>query len=246
VLSSVRQNPDWGCLIKSKVSAYDELPEQSGLQDVVANLERDGRCLRLPLTVNPTLAAMAGDVVACFGVNSAGVQAAVGSGRPTLHFDPNHLTMHPLFVAGGEGKIIFRDAESFTTALRAIAAGDRKYGDHTPWCHLFDPFGDGMGRARSGEVMRNYIAARDRGLALDDALREAVSTYAACHGIELATTRLQPNASSGDVLWQTVRHAHYPDWPEDFPFTSTTLSMKGLDVDDHAMSAVTRVGRSAR
>src|SRR5262249_43370009 len=120
VLALVRDNPDWGCLIKSKTRAYDELPVQPGLQDVVSRLETEGRCLRLPNVTKPSLAALASDAVVCFSVNSAGITAAVGAGRPTLHFDPNNLTMHPLSVAGGDGKIIFRDTQSFCAALRAI------------------------------------------------------------------------------------------------------------------------------
>jgi hypothetical protein len=219
VLALVRDNPDWGCVIKSKATSYDELPAVPGLQDAVAELEAQGRCARLVGEIKPTLAALAADAVVCFSVNSAGIQAALGSGRPTLHFDPNSLTMHPLTVAGGDGKIIFRDEDSFSAALRAIAAGDRSFGDLTPWAHLFDPFRDGMGRRRSGEVMRDYMAARDRGLSRDEALRVAVEAHAARYGAGRATTRHVTHDAPGDQLWRKVQRLHYPDWPSDMPFT---------------------------
>ena len=223
VLKLICENPDWGCLIKSKGPAYDSLPVEPGLQDVVSRLEAEGRCQRLAHATKPSLAALASDAVVCFSVNSAGIQAAVGSGRPTLHFDPNNLTMHPLSVAGGDGKIIFRDAETFCAALRALAAGDRRFGDLAPWANLFDPFQDGMGRRRSGEVMRDYMAARDRGLSRDAALRAAVEAHAARYGPALATTRHVPHDSPGDRLWRAVRQRHYPDWPDDSPLYGRQL-----------------------
>ncbi len=220
VLALVRDNLDWGCVIKSKGAAYDELPVVPGVQDTVAVLEAQGRCLRLAGETKPTLAALSADAVACFSVNSAGIQAALGSGRPTLHFDPNNLTMHPLSVAGGDGKIIFRDVAAFSAALRAIAAGDRSFGDLAPWAHLFDPFRDGMGRRRSGEVMRDYMAARDRGLSRDEALRAAVEAHVARYGGARVTTRHVAHDSPGDQLWRKVQRLHYPDWPADMPFTN--------------------------
>ena len=232
VLELVRDNRDWGCLIKSKGPAYESLPVQPGLQDVVTQLEAEGRCLRLPHATKPTLVGLASDAVACFGVNSAGIQSALGSGRPTLHFDPNNLTMHPLSVAGADGKVIFRDVAGFCAALRDVAAGDRAVGDLSPWAHLFDPFQDGMGRRRSGEVMRDYVAARDRGLSRDEALRAAAEGHVARYGAALATTRHVPHHGCGDQLWRTVRQRHYPGWPDDLPFTDGSRVLPIDTADD--------------
>lgn len=231
VLRLMRENQDWGCVIKSKGNSYAHLPQEAGLQDVVAEMQAMGRCLVLPFLTKPSLAGLVGDAVACYSINSAGFQAAIGTGRPALHFDPNHLTMHPL-AAAGEGKIVFRNAESFAAALRAVAAGDKRVGDLTPWAHLIDPFGDGLGRRRSGEVIRDYVLARDRGLDRDVALREAVTAYAVRHREALATTRFAPHASDADTLWRAVRERHYPEAPDDFPFTAGALKAPALAPDD--------------
>ena len=98
-------------------------------------------------------------------------------------------------------------------------SGDRSFGDLTPWAHLFDSFRDGMGRRRSGEVMRDYMAARDRGLSRDDALRAAAEAHATRYGSARATTRHAPHDSPGDQLWRKVLRLHYSDWPDDMPFT---------------------------
>jgi hypothetical protein len=135
--------------------------------------------------------------------------------------------MHPLSTPG-EAKIIFRDTESFGAALRAIASGDKSFGDLTPWARLIDPFGDGQGRKRSGEVICNYVRARDRGLDRDAALREAVITYAARYRSVLATTRFTPHASDADPLWRVVFQRDYRHEPPAFPYTAGTLATPPL------------------
>ncbi len=227
VLRLVREHPDWGCVIKSKGTSYAHLPTEPGLQDLAAELQAQGRCLILPHMTKPSLAALMGDAITCYSVNTAGFQSALTTGRPVLHFDPNHLTMHPL-SAEGDGKIIFRDSKSFAAALRAVAIGDRCFGDLTPWANLIDPFGDGLGRKRSGEVIRDYVLARDRGLDRDAALREAVTACAARHRAALATTRLTPHEGGADALWREVVQRHYPEAPPDFSLTAGTLATPTL------------------
>jgi len=239
VLAMIRANPDWGCLIKSKGQAYEQLPLQPGLQDVVSALELEGRCRRLPDNTKPSLAAMAADSVACFAVNSAGFLAALGTDRPVLHFDPNHLTMHPIFVAGGEGNVIFRDAAAFAAALQVIAAGDRRYGDLSAWADLFDPFRDGRGRHRSGELIRDYVAARDRGLECYPALAEAVGTYASRHGTSCVTTRQTVHDTNGDKLWKSIRDSHYLDWPADFAYSESNAEIAYRSAGDTQLAKST-------
>jgi hypothetical protein len=67
--------------------------------------------------------------------------------------------------------------------------------------------------------MRDYMAARDRGLSRDAALRAAVEAHVSRYGPGLATTRHVPHDGPGDQLWRTVRQRHYPEWPDDLPFT---------------------------
>jgi hypothetical protein len=220
VLGVILDHPDWGCLIKSKATAYDDLPVCPGVQEVIAQLETEGRCTRLPNEVKPSLVASAADAIAGFGVNSAALTAALVSGRPVLNFDPNHLAMHPLVVAGGDDVVIFRDAARFTGAMQSVAAGETQYGDFKRWARLIDPFLDGVGRKRSGAIIGGYFAARDAGAAIDTALRAAVAQYAAIHGCQLATTRYARHDSPGDRLWRQVRGQHYQDWPEPFPPTA--------------------------
>jgi hypothetical protein len=219
VLALVRNNRDWGCLIKSKGLAYDVLPRQDGLQDVVAELEAEGRCLRLPPAVKPSLVAQASDVIASFSINSAGFLAGLGSGRPSLHFDPNRLLLHPLVLDGAVGCIFFHEAEDFVHALREVAAGNSTYGDMSKWSKLLDPFQDGLGRERSGKVIGDYIAARDRGETLQDALCSAADAFARRYGRGLVSSRRNPPENLAGMLWRETRKHRYPDWPDDYPYS---------------------------
>src|SRR5262249_51848947 len=47
MLGAVRDNPHWGCMIKTKGSIYNQLPKAKGVQDLVAVLEAQKRCIVL-------------------------------------------------------------------------------------------------------------------------------------------------------------------------------------------------------
>lgn len=70
--------------------------------------------------------------------------------------------------------------------------------------------------------MRDYMAARDRGLSRDEALRVAAEAHAARYGGARVATRHAPHDSAGDQLWRKVLRLHYPDWPPDMPFTDSS------------------------
>jgi hypothetical protein len=226
VLDLVAANPDWGCLIKSKNADLRDFVEYPELQKMLDGLQQQGRAYVLPKTVKPSLALLAGDAAACFPVNSAGFLAALATGRPVVHFDLTRMTMHPIICEGGEGKIVFFDAEALSKALVSISRGEGIYGDTSPWQHLLDPFRDGMGRRRSGKVMGDYVAARDRGLPADDALREAVQTHADTYGDAFVSTRCAPHDGPGDRLWRKVEEIHYPGRTGMLPYSATTTRSK--------------------
>ncbi|HYL33450.1 MAG TPA: hypothetical protein VEU53_09945 [Stellaceae bacterium] len=219
VLELVNDNKDWGCLIKSKATAYDDLPVQVGLQDVVRALEAEGRCMRLPNATKPTMVSLAADAIVCFSVNSAGVQGAMNTGRPVLFYDNNHLHYYPLASNKAAPRLIFRNPVAFAGAIRRLATGDRSLGDISPWAEVIDPFCDGYGRKRSAAAISRYFAARDRGASMYVALDEAVAAYRAEHGASSAAVRADVIESAGDMLWHDVRARYYAGWPDNFPYT---------------------------
>jgi len=234
ILGLVLEHEDWACLIKSKGNSFRNLPLDTGIQEQMYRLEREGRALCLPSTVKPGLAAIAGDASVSYCVNTAGILGALSSGKPSIHYDPSNITYHPLVTAGAEGIIIFRKPDDIRRALLSIAAGEGLYGDLSPWRALIDPFGDNLGRKRSGEVIRDYMAARNQGLGLDDALKQAVTAHAERYGASMVSVRLGEHNRAGDRLWAETLRRHYPDWPQPLPFTLACrqASLPKLTVDE--------------
>ncbi|CAA7622583.1 conserved hypothetical protein [Magnetospirillum sp. LM-5] len=197
VLGLLRAHPDWGCIIKSK-SIYDSLPRTTGLQDVVASLEAEGRCLRVQFDERVSVVARAGDLAVCSSINSAGFLAAV-AGRPALHLDLAGIDVHPVARDGGVGQVIFRDVAGFEAAIEAVAGGDTRLGDHSPWLDLIDPFRDGEGRSRVAAIIGAYMRGREDGKTAEAAIADAVEpwrsrTVVCDNGI--------PASDKGDVLWR--------------------------------------------
>lgn len=227
ILGLVSDNPAWGCIIKSKGLAFDHLPLSSGIYDLATELENQGRFLRLQSSAKPSIVGMASDLVVSFSINSAGFLASIGSRRLSLHFDPNLLNMHPLVMAGCVGKIIFNDTKSFVDAINNIASGHSGIGDISPWSMLIDPFQDGLGRQRSGEVMNNFVLARDRGDSLETALSQAVQFHAHKYGERFVSTRFSKHEDAATNLWSETKKRRYKDWPLDYPY-SVTVSKPSL------------------
>jgi hypothetical protein len=197
VLGLLRVHPDWGCVIKSK-SIYNSLPQIDGLQDVVAALEEEGRCLRVQFDERVSVVAQAGDLAVCSSINSAGFLAAA-AGRPALHLDLAGIDVHPVALDGGVGRVIFRDVAGFEAAIEAVANGDTTLGDHSPWLDLLDPFRDGDGRLRVAAIIGAYMQGRAEGQSAETAIADAVRpwrsrTVVCDNGI--------PTPDRGDVLWR--------------------------------------------
>lgn len=212
VLTLVTRHTDWGCIIKTK-SMLAQLPQMSGFQDVMTGLEREQRCIVLPSRERVSVVAQAGDLSVCASVNTAGFLAGI-AGSPAVHLDLGGLVTHPISLAGGDGKIVFRTVEDFIQAIETFAAGDCSIGDHEPWCDLIDPFRDGTGRLRAGKAIRNYLAARDRGLDRDAALSEVARWHAAQWGQESVQNGKKAIENEADQLWRQSRSLVIENLPE--------------------------------
>src|SRR5262249_35961106 len=72
MLAAVRANPHWGCMIKTKTSIYEQLPVAKGVQDCVAALQNEKRCVVLDGRLAASSLALAVDAVVCCNINMAG------------------------------------------------------------------------------------------------------------------------------------------------------------------------------
>ena len=115
--------------------------------------------------------------------------------------DLSGLATHPIVIAGGIGKVVFSDVDSFMTAAERVADGDTELGDHGPWRKLVDPFDDQMGRYRTGAVIKRYIDGRDAGLSKTEALDAASLAYKADYGPDLVSKAGDTTETVGVNLW---------------------------------------------
>jgi hypothetical protein len=211
VAAVVARNSDWGMVIKSKGHIYDSLPTRSDLQPVIAALESEGRCIRLPSWYRVTTAASMADVVACSSINTTGFAAAL-LGKQALHLDVGGLSGHPLVRREGYGRLVFNSIASFQEGLER-SRYDRSIGDHSAWCCLIDPWRGGRGRFRVGEILAAYLEARDGGAGKDAALDAAMAAYAARVGDAHVWRTGDGRLGEGDEMWaDSLRHAN-PGWP---------------------------------
>ncbi len=219
ILQAIRVNPRWACVIKPKNPLFAEnFLHCDSVQGIIAELESEGRCIRLDHLERISVAAHAADVAVCLTTGTAGVIAAL-CGKPALHLDIAGLSAHPLSLAGGNGTIVFHNEEALIEALKAVEEGSCEIGDHTPWLDAIDPFQDWKGRIRMGWFLKAFLEARERGLDRDTALQATVEAYSNRWGSARVARRHDHHDTEYDQLWRRARKEAQFEWPS--PVTSS-------------------------
>lgn len=216
-LRLVDETPRWACVIKSKSSAFADLPKDAEIAALLERLVAGNRCLILPPEVRPSIALRAADAAACFSVNSAGFLSGALTGKPVLHLDRAGLVISPLCQHPDAANFHFDDPAAFTAALRAALAGDPAVGRGKTLAARLDPFGDGLGRLRIGRLMKTYLARRDAGDRRDIALDAAIRDFRHTFGDDSVMRPGDQTALSGDPAWRDAMDRYYrvrPDLPE--------------------------------
>ena len=205
LLSLVLEKNDWGVIIKPKNDSYfNVITLNDDFNTIKKILIKQGRCVKLPASISPSVASMAGEITVCYGINSAGIISYLNGGPPTLHFDMNGNLEHPLYYVGGKDRVIFRSFDKVCYALEEIRNGDTKLGNHSEWIGLFDAFLDGKGRYRTGEIIGMYMKYRENGLGRDSALKKAIENYTLKWGHEKVSTPMAKQEHIGNELWYRV------------------------------------------
>lgn len=202
-LEAVHDHPDWGALIKSKGRAFDSLVGRDVFMPLLEELVRTGRCVVLPPELPPTAATRDADLVVCASVNTAGLTAAL-AGLRVIHFDFGGLVEHALARRGGDGHIIFRDADAFAGAIRRAFAGDVSIGDHGPWLSFIDPYQDGRGRFRAARIFGDYLRARDEGEDVTGAMIKATQTFAREWGEDKVHSAAVAGETESAKFWREI------------------------------------------
>ena len=216
MLAAVQANRRWACIIKSKAAVYKDLPPIRGIQDVVAELTRENRCLVLDGGQPASSLALAVDAVVCCNINMAGHLVAM-HGVPALHLDYSGQYYVNWYDHPAAAKCFFTNAAAVTGALEKIERGDHSWGDASSWRDLLDHFHDGQGPRRIGEAIRFYMDQVCAGMEVEAALEKLGDWYADRYGPE--TVRRLGDGRRDDVdAWFAASHdKFYADRPRSFP-----------------------------
>lgn len=203
LLKVILDKKQWGILIKPKGLTFVNAPHKESVQSVIDQLEIDQRCIHLSGKERVSVAAIASDVNVCYGINTAGILAAL-CGKKCVHWDLDGCLEHPLYYVGGENRVVFKPFSELVCALEAIENGDAVLGDHSEWLYLFDAFQDNLGNTRAGELVGAYLRHYDSGMERDSSLRKAVEEYAARWGDDKVSIARAAQNHLGNDLWAHV------------------------------------------
>lgn len=176
-----------GFLIKPKKLNYINLSALvPGIETAVAT----GRCKILRPSHMPCEAAAAADVAIGFGINSAGIEAAL-LGIPVLYWSPTGIICRQL-EGNVNSKLVFHDLSELLASIVAMknhTPGDQVPGDHSAIIAEIDPWRDGQAGKRVGDYIRWFLEALHAGQSREAALAFANDQYAARWGSDKVTVR---------------------------------------------------------
>ena len=89
------------------------------------------------------------DICLCYSVNTAGIAGLAG--KRAVYWDPN-FTIAPLRFLKVDKNIIFSDFDTIKNKLINLLEKS-SLGDHKKWLDTIDPFRDGRGPERAGQII---------------------------------------------------------------------------------------------
>lgn len=173
VIDLVERHSHWGLMLKPKNWVGDAALLL--IEERLRRLAETGRCLQLGTDTKVAVAALAGDVVTGYPVNTAAIVGAL-RGRPLVQLDLSGMT-NPLTESGLAAGLVHTSTEAFQDAITQIAAGRHDVGQVTPWRAALDPWADGEGRHRAAGIIGDFVRLR-ADHAAPEALRQALTGYA--------------------------------------------------------------------
>ena len=178
ILELLEKRPSWGLIVKSKnwdVDGLESLPAGDLIVQKLKHLMGAGRALVLSPSSSPVTAASQANLSVCYGLNSAGIVAAV-HGQKAIHWDCSGWHNHP-FYKDREQKFIFRDLDEIEAVIIRASKGDATIGDFSRWRKSYNYFDDFNASHRVGSFIQDFINEMDSHHNVDVALQAAVDKY---------------------------------------------------------------------
>jgi hypothetical protein len=178
ILEMLGKRPSWGLIVKSKnwdIDGLENLPTGDLIVQKIKHLMASGRAHVLPPSSSPIEAASQANLSVCYGLNSAGIIAAV-HGQKAIHWDCSGWYNHP-FYKDMEQKIIFRNLDEVEMAIIMASEGDTAIGDFSRWRKLYNYFDDFNASRRVGTFIQDFIDEIKLHNNVDVALHATVDKY---------------------------------------------------------------------
>jgi len=205
ILSKIYDNKKWGAVIKSKGKAFEKIIQNKEIDYYVNLLKDENRLIILPSKFKVSTSANISDISVCYGINSAGVLAAL-SGSKSIYWDLPKAIEHPLYYLAKKDSLIFNSIDEIVQALERFISGDKKIGNHDDCLDLFDSFRDDQGKKRAGQIMSRLFLDLKNDLNFQESLNKIKKEYENKWGKKFVYAFGEGDDHKGNQLWQQVQN----------------------------------------
>ena len=203
LLRKIYENKGWGGIIKSKGKSFESIMNEKEINNFIKLLKKENRLIILPPDLKVSVSANISDISVCYGINSAGIIAAL-SGSKSIYWDLPGAKEHPLYYLKKKDKLIFNSINEIHQALEKFALGNKEIGNHDDCLDLFDSFRDDEGRKRAGEVIFELFNDMKNNLEIDESLDKIMKKYELKWGKRFVCKFKSGNNHKGNQLWNQV------------------------------------------
>jgi hypothetical protein len=204
ILSKIYNHKSWGATIKSKGKAFEKIIYNKEIAYYVNLLKNENRLVILPSDLKVSTSANISDISVCYGINSAGVIAAL-SGSKSIYWDLPGTLEHPLYYLEKKDSLIFSTIDEIVQALEKFVLGNQKIGDHDDCLSLFDTFRDDQGQKRVGKIMSRLFSDLKNNLDLEESFNKIKKEYEDEWGKKLVYAFGEGDDHKGNYLWHQVQ-----------------------------------------
>ena len=205
MLTMVYNNKNWAAIIKSKGITFEKIIKDEEISNLVGLLKNENRISILPPSIKVSTSAKMADISVSYGINSAGVIAAL-SGSRSIYWDLNGSVEHPLYYLNKKNSLIFKTTKEVAQALEKYILGDQKIGNHDDCLYLFDSFCDDNGRKRAGQIMSSLFLNFNNNLEIRESLNRIKKEYENKWGKKFVYEFGKGDVHKGNQLWQQVQN----------------------------------------
>jgi len=193
IIGLLETNHEWHAIVKSKkfyyggrsrkfyFTDYREKPEGEQIVARLKKLNNQKRLIILDPDESPVTAASYADLSVCYGLNTAGILAAL-NGIPAIHWDCAGWLKFPLYKNAGQ-QVLYATLDELEQAIIKASQGDKTIGDLSFWRRQINYLGDDGAPGRVGKFIDDYMSEIIKTGNAEKSMDLAASKYIDVNGI---------------------------------------------------------------